>query len=88
MSADGDLATELLIGGGVGYISDCRAQGYATWARSALPIAPATPRSARYATSPQGCVLRRKELKGLCRPVAAFNGLQPRYRLGADPVGH
>jgi hypothetical protein len=34
------------------------AQGYATWVRSAFPNAPAIPRSARYAISPRGFVLR------------------------------
>jgi hypothetical protein len=37
---------------------------------SPISSAPATPRSARYATSPQGCVLRRRT--GRSRPIDPF----------------
>ena len=78
--------------------------------KCAFPNAPATPRSARCATSPLGCVPRRRtgrlissriagaveavvkledlgnlELKGLRRPVAAFNVVQSSSAADARP---
>jgi len=48
------------------------AQGYATLARSALPTAPATPPSVRYAISPPGFVPARRTVKSSVKSLIAW----------------